>query len=243
MKAAVLLAVAAFASACAGASRRGRGVETVTARGWAAADASDPAAARRRALTDALARAVEQVDGVSLSARTSVRDGVVAEQRIAAAVRGRVRRYRILTERAAPGLVEVSIRADVEQAGQAGACAPLSVSLEVSDPGVERGLARGLARGGCITQGAGGAAVRLRASSRSFAVRDARTAPFLSYGAEVELRAVDPASGAVLWSGARRAAALGLDEASASSRALEQAGELAAAVASRELPAAVDGRR
>ena len=106
-----MLAAAALAAACAGVGPSRTSV--VESRGWAPNDAARPEAAARRALADALLRAVERSAGVSLTARTRVSDGAVSSARMMTEAAGCVRRYEVLKEGAADGGRFALVRAEV----------------------------------------------------------------------------------------------------------------------------------
>lgn len=71
---------------------------------------------RKRALALALRAAVEKALGVNVSARTSVKNAAVFDQRVAARSAGRVTRHEVLGEERRDGLLVVRVRAWVEAA-------------------------------------------------------------------------------------------------------------------------------
>ena len=234
---------------CAGLPRQGGGAgeQTVTAEGWAPADARDLEGTRRRALADALKRAVEQVSGVSLSALTRVEGSVALRQKISAEVRGRVSRYEILGEEPQDGLLKVRIRAAV-RLGDAPAAGPppadARVSLNVSgsslyDEDLGASAAAGirqelLAQGFDVADGAP-QALALRGETSTAPVLDSRLGAFHSARARVSLRAVEPKTGVVVWETAQEASALDLDPRMASIKASQAAGALLGRRAAGEL--------
>jgi hypothetical protein len=112
-----LLAAAALAAACAGIGSPPTSV--VESRGWAPNDSARPEAAARRALADALLRAVERSAGVSLTARTRVNDGAVSSARMMTEAAGCVKRYRVLEEGVADGGRFTLVRAEVSSGATA----------------------------------------------------------------------------------------------------------------------------
>ena len=115
LAAAALLAAAAALPAGGGHGRLrqipGEQGEVVEAEGWAPMDAADPLGTKRRSLADAEKKAVEEVVGVYVSAKTRVDAAVNVDQRILANVDGYIRRYALLGERAEDGFLKTRIEA------------------------------------------------------------------------------------------------------------------------------------
>jgi hypothetical protein len=247
----VILAAALLAGTvgCAGLPRKGEaaGEQAVTAEGWAPADARDPEGTRRRALADALRRAVEQVSGVSLAALTRVEDSVTLRQKISAEVRGRVSRYDILGEESQDGLLKVRIRAAVRLTDAPAAGPPPAdarVSLMITGNGLydedtggsaAAGIRRELLAQGFEVGGAAPQSLALRGESSAAPILDPRLGAFHSARARVSLRAVEPKTGAVVWETAQEASALDLDPRLASVKAAQSAGALLGRRAAGEL--------
>jgi hypothetical protein len=244
---ALATAVLAGTVGCAGLPRGGGAERSVTAEGWAPADARDMDGTRRRALADALRRAVEQVSGVSLSALTRVEGSVALRQKISAEVRGRVSRYEVLGEESEGGLLKVRIRAAV-RLGEAPAAGPppadARVSLRVSGSGLydedmggsaASGIRRELLTQGFEVTDSTGQALALRGETSAIPVRDLRLGAFHCARARVRLRAVEPGTGAVVWETEQEASALDLDPGLASAKAARAAGALLGRRAGAEL--------
>ncbi len=224
------LALASALAACASPGRR------VDASGWAAVEAGDRAGARKRALADAQRAAVEKAAGVTVSATTEIRDAAVLSEDVRARTRGRLVSYEVLGEREEAGGLAVRIRAEVAPSQDAAPCPSAPLAVSASDARTESALRRGLLASGCALAGPGEEArLLLRGRSRVFAVTDVRIEPFLSYGAQLDVQAVDAASGRVVWDGGARAAALGGDAGAAADSALAEAAASAAADAVRAL--------
>ncbi len=85
--------------------------------GMGAITYNDMAAARDRALQDALRKAVEQTLGTMIDSQTRVENYMVVEDRILNWTRGYVKTFQIISERkAAEDLYEVTINAQVDAA-------------------------------------------------------------------------------------------------------------------------------
>src|SRR5579859_6249804 len=123
---AALLAAATALSACAPRAL------VVTVDGWAAEEPGRAGQARRRAVADALRRAVERGSGVRLSARTRVRDGVAVSERVTADAAGCVLGYEVVSEGSRDGGRSARVRARVAAAGSACAAPPASAATPVS---------------------------------------------------------------------------------------------------------------
>jgi len=87
--------------------------EVIVSEGWAPIDASDPLGTKRRSLADAEKKAVEQVVGVFISAKTRVDQTVNIDERILAKVDGYVRKYDVLSEKKEDGFLKTRIKAVV----------------------------------------------------------------------------------------------------------------------------------
>lgn len=246
MRAAALAALLA-AGGCAHARP---GAEPVVAEGWAAeAPGGDEEVARRRAVADALRRAVERAAGVSLTARTRLRDGAALSSRVVADAAGCVRRYEVLEEGRARGGRRALVRAEVLPPSSCGrsplppaALEDAAVEVRVTGRGaLGRGAARAAAsalrarlaeRGWRVVES--GAPWRLSGRADVEPVRDARVAPFTGAVAELSLRA-ERADGSLMWEGRGSASALDADTPAAGSRAAARAAEVAAAGAADAL--------
>jgi hypothetical protein len=88
-------------------------VEKVEVRGEAAIIDGDKAAARDKAIDDALRKAVEQAVGALVSAETITENYQLLSDRIYSKAEGYVRNYKILSEREDSGVIQVEIRAEV----------------------------------------------------------------------------------------------------------------------------------
>lgn len=198
----------------------------VDAEGWAPLGPGGAREAREAALTDARRRAVEQGGGVRVLARSVVRDGAAAAQRVSTRASGALRSWRILAVEAAQGGIRVRIRADVEKDAAAGAW-PGGASAFIEDGPRAAALARAWSEAGGALSGERGAAdVVLRAEVSSVRVDEPRARPFVSRRARAVLRlSRDDGEG---WASAGEGAALGFDAAEAEARAADAA--LAAAV-------------
>jgi hypothetical protein len=88
-------------------------VRTVVADGVATIG-SDPAAARDKAIEDAMRRAVEQAVGTIVESETTVQNYELLSDKIYSQSSGYVKSYKILSERAEGNLLRVQISADVD---------------------------------------------------------------------------------------------------------------------------------
>jgi|CXWL01.1.fsa_nt_gi hypothetical protein len=197
---------------------------TVEVEGVAPADGSS---AGDRALADAQKRAVEKALGVSIAASTKVEAAIAVRRRIWADARGRVESWTVLGDRVEGGMRLLRIRAIVRRLADSEEIpppVPTAVRIEAAGP-VRTGLRRGLAARGFTVVEQGGDFV-VRAIVDAEVLRDGRTAPFVSGRGRVSVSVVETATGGVVLEQAREAAELDGDAMTASSRAVESAGEL-----------------
>lgn len=189
-----LALAAALAAACASGGRSPR-VVTVEADGWAASDGGRPGSAPRRAAADALRRAVEKAAGVSLAARTRVRDGAAVSERMIADAAGCVRRFEVLAESACDGGRCARVRAQVETG--VGACAgrPVLPPAAVEEARVSVVLTGEGAHGAEAAESAG-AELRARLAGRGWTVVD-REPEFRLVGRAGMKETSDPRLGAL----------------------------------------------
>lgn len=115
MKRALLLAALIGLSGCHNRLKLAPGEqgEVIVSEGWAPIDPSDPLGTKRRSLADAEKKAVEQVVGVFISAKTRVDQTVNIDERILAKVDGYVRKYDVLSEKKEDGFLKTRIKAVV----------------------------------------------------------------------------------------------------------------------------------
>lgn len=252
-----LLALALLCGCASLRSGPAENADVIEAEGWAPVDAHDAEGTRRRALAEAQKKAVEKVAGVFLAATTRVDAAVAVRQKITADVKGYIRRYEVLGEKEENGFLKTRIRAFVvrPKPGQTPEAADIPAEPPAESPPVLVSIAglgeeawglraasavRGKLqeRGFKLTEKEtpGQPLLVLRGQARAYEVKDPRLGSFLSYRAQITLEAVEPA-GAVVWRQSREASALGLDAQSASTQALENAGELAGASAAEGLTA------
>ncbi len=217
-------AVLALTGCAGGAATRAR---EVTAEGWAPLGADGASDARRRALDDALRRAVEQGGGVEVAALTLTDDGAVTRERLSTTSRGVMDGYRVLSERREAGAVAVTVRAKVRQApltpretgGWPPGTGPRLFLAGAGAPERESLLRAWRQRGGTVAPSAGEAELILSAEIDASAQHEPRVRPFVSWRARVRLTRAD-ADG---WTLTRETAALGLDAGQARERAVEEA--------------------
>lgn len=226
----------------------------VDAEGWAPQAAGDETGARRRAIADALRRAVESATGVALTARTRMTDGAAVTSRVVADAAGCVRRWEVLEETASGGGRRAAVRAEVAPADSCGrsplppaALEDASVEVKVVGRGAtDRAAAlaaTSLLRARLAERGwrvvASGGHWRVSGTAAVRPVSDWRVAPFVGAAAELVLRAERADDGIVVWERRESASALGTDTALAGSQAAEQAAGLAAADAAEALEGGV----
>ncbi len=89
---------------------------TLDVEGYAAIEGGKKAVARDGALNDAFRRAIEQVVGVMVEAKTAVRDAVLLQDKIYSKSSGFIKSYKITTEIFEPDACRVSIKATVSKA-------------------------------------------------------------------------------------------------------------------------------
>lgn len=236
------LALGLLLAAC---GPRGPRAVLMTVDGWAPADPASPRAALRRAEADALRRAVEKGAGVTLAARTRIRDGAAVGQRIVADAAGCVRRHEIVEQRESPRGVSVVVRAEVLRGAQACAGRPpippaaleeaeISVSVEGRGPHGAEGASAAEAALRAALSGRGWRVVerssRLRLDGRALLreTRDSRLGHLSSSMAVVSLRMTDEKGRRVLHEQSGAGAAADPDAAAAARRAAQEAAEDAA---------------
>jgi hypothetical protein len=249
-----LLACAALLAACATQAPR-RASKAVTVDGWAAVNPARPDDTRRRAVADALRRAVETEAGVSLAARTRVRDGAAVSERVVTSAAGCVLSYSVLNVESRDDGLSARVRAVVGRdaqtcGGSAGAppdpgfdgAAAVESTAEQDEGGVGAeaiavALRGRLAAGGWrVVERA--PAYRWIAASHFVDVRDARLGPLASARVWVKVKILSTADGRILGEAAAEASAVGVDSAGARRAAGERAAAASFAGASKQLEAA-----
>lgn len=232
----LLAAVLAVSAACSpGPARR-----TLTVDGWA----SDGPGAGRRAVSDALKRAVEQAGGVRVDARTRVDKGAGIDARVVTRAAGCVLSHEVLEEGNAQGGRTARVKAVVSAGGAEcegrpslppAAFEDMTVSIRFTGEGpfgtdaaraAESSVRSALAARGIPVQTAGGD-YRLSGTARVSPHRDPRVLPFVGARVELELR-VSGKDGRVLRESRRESAALDGDGGAAARGAAAGAGREAA---------------
>ncbi|MDE2291459.1 MAG: hypothetical protein KGL53_05195, partial [Elusimicrobia bacterium] len=119
MKNARILLAAAVAIAVAGCAHqrlklgKTKDGEVIEAEGWSPYDPKDLLASKQRSLAEAEKKAVEQVVGVYVSAKTRVAQAVTLDQNILAKVGGYIQSYEVEKEWQEDGFYKTKIRAYV----------------------------------------------------------------------------------------------------------------------------------
>lgn len=224
MKRPLLAALVALVAACSHAPAR----RTVVVEGWAGAGAG----ADRRALLDALKRAVEQAGGVRVDARTRVDKGMGVDARVVTRSAGCILEYKVLDSRNAEGGRAARVRAvlspgGAECAGRTSlppaAFEDSTVSVRFSGEGpfgadaarsAESALRAALAAQGVFVSAKGGD-YRVTGTAVVSPNRDPRVRPFVGARVEMAVRVVCARDGRVVRETRREASALGSDGASA----------------------------
>lgn len=221
----LLLAVlVALAAACSHAPAR----RTVVVEGWAGAGAG----ADRRALSDALKRAVEQAGGVRVDARTRVDKGMGMDARVVTRAAGCVLEYKVLGGKNQDGGRASQVRVVVSPGGAecAGrtslppaAFEDATVSVRFSGEGpfgaeaaraAESALRASLALKG-ISVSAMGGDYRILGTAVVSPHRDPRVLPFVGARVEMTVRVILARDGRVMRETRHEAASLGADGAAA----------------------------
>lgn len=230
-----LLAVLAAAAACS----HGQARRTVVVEGWA----SPGAGAERRAVSDALKRAVEQAGGVRVDARTRVDKGAAIDARVVTRAAGCVLEHEVLDRGLSQGGHAATVRVVVSPGG--GECAgksslppaaleDSSVSVRFSGEGpfgadaarsAESALRAALSAQGISVRGKD-ADYRVTGTAFVAPHRDPRVLPFVGARVEIEMKVVCARDGRVVRETRRGSAALDADGSSAA--------RVAAAGAARE---------
>lgn len=253
--AAAALAAALTAAGCATGSKEGP-TRTLVVEGWAPLQTSERASARRQALADAQRRAVEEGAGVEIASISLIDDAAMLRQRLSSTARGTIRRFKVLGEKVENGMLKVRARVEVSPEPANGArrlgWAPGTGPKAALEPGSApaEAFTRAWTRhGGEVAGSPEEADLILKTSVETLLVPEPRLKPFVSVRARFRLSASPAPAGGSQWAVVREAAALGLDERDARTRALELAAAAAAEAAARELPsrlwlqARVAGRR
>lgn len=240
-----LLAVLVAAGACSHAPAR----RAVVVEGWAPAGPG----AERRAVADALKRAVEQAGGVRVDARTRVDKGMAFDARVVTRAAGCVLEHEVLEKGSAQGGRAAKVRVVVSPGGEECAGRPSlppaaledsSVSVRFSGEGpfgadaarsAESALRAALAAEG-ITVAGKGADYRVTGTAFVAPHRDPRVLPFVGARVEIEMQVVSARDGRVVRETRRGSAALDADGSSAA----RVAAAGAAREASRDALAALD---
>ena len=228
----ILLAGCAHAPARRSAGTLPQGV-SVEAEGWSAVVSSDPLGTAKRALAEAQRKAVEEVVGVSLRARTRVEAAVSVEQKISADVAGRILSYDVLGEREVGGFHKTRIRAVVLKEPlqpQEGRPAPLPgdprVAVTVDRREAEKGLQQALRDAG-VSVGSGAADYVVKGEASVEPLDSSELEGFVSYRARLAVELRDPAKGALIASRDFEASGMDLSREAAAGKALTQAGRMA----------------
>lgn len=232
MRLALLAVAAVLAGACSHAPTR----RTVVVEGWAGAGEG----ASRRAVADALRRAVEQSGGVRVDARTRVDQGLAFDARVVTRASGCVLGHEVLGEEAAQGgrtvRVRVSVSDSEEDCGGRTSLPPsafedstVSVGFFGEGPfgeeaarSAESALRAALAASGIVVRAKDG---DFRITGRAFVAphRDPRTLPFVGARVEMAVKVVSARDGRVWRETRHEAAALDADGSSAASSAAAEA--------------------
>lgn len=245
MNRALLAVLVVLAAACSHAPAR----RTVVVEGWAGAGAG----ADRRALSDALKRAVEQAGGVRVDARTRVDKGMGMDARVVTRAAGCVLEYKVLDGRNEEGGRAARVRVVVSPGGSecAGrtslppaAFEDSTVSVRFSGEGpfgadaaraAESALRAALAAQGISVEAKGGD-YRVVGTAVVSPHRDPRVLPFVGARVEMTVRVISTRDVRVVRETRHEAAALGSDGAAAARSAAADA----ARAASQEALIALD---
>lgn len=230
-----------FLGACAHAPKgaSGRAGETVEAEGWAALSPQDAIGSRQRALADAQKRAIEKVTGLTLSARTDIKNAISVDQRISALMNGTIAKYEILGEREEDGFIKILIRAlvlykDPEQFTQARH--DLRVRVAIENPVLSDAACKALQESGfpVTAEPKGEADVIVTGIGKAYPLGETLIAGFISYRAQVTLSA-QAIEGGKSARQTREASAIDPAGPIASDKALENAAHLAGEALALEL--------
>lgn len=242
MKRLAAAALAAVLTAgCATGTRRVP-ARSVVVEGWAPLGSLPRPEARRRALADAQRRAVEEAAGVEVASVATVDGASQVRERVSTRGLGRVRRFTVLGESVAEGMLRLRVRALVEMP-EAGAPARLGwipgtgpTAKVAGETGAREAFtAAWTSYGGGVAAGDGGADLRFRLTAAVRTVDEPRVRPLVSV--RVRLTASASGAGGEVWSASRESAALGGDPEQAASRAMARAAEAVARAAATDLPA------
>lgn len=232
MKRALLAVLAVLAGACSHAPAR----RTVVVEGWAA----DGAGADRRAVADALKRAVEQGGGVRVDARTRVDKGMAVDARVVTRSSGCVLKHEVLGRGASQGGRSARVRVEVSADGSEcegrtslppAAFEDSTVSVRFSGEGpfgaeaarsAESALRAELAAQG-VSVTAKDADYRVTGTAFVAPHRDPRVLPFVGARVEMSVRVVGAREGRVMRETRHEAAALDSDGSSAARAAAAEA--------------------
>lgn len=245
MRTALLAVLAVLAGACSHAPAR----RTVVVEGWA----GEGEGAQRRAVADALRRAVEQSGGVRVDARTRVDKGLAFDARVVTRASGCVLEHEVLDAQAAPGGRAVRVRVSVSDSEKdcggrtslpPSAFEDSTVSVGFTGEGpygaeaarsAESALRAALAASGIVVRAQDG---DFRITGRAFVAphRDPRTLPFFGARVEMAVKVVSARDGRVVRETRHEAAALDADGSSAARSAAADA----ARDASKETLVALD---
>lgn len=265
---AALGVLALTAGACSGHRARpvsAENAESVEAEGWASIDPLDPPGTQRRALADALKKAVEKVSGVYVSAKTRVEAAVSVEQRILANVDGYVRSYELLGEREEGGWHKTRIRAAVLHRKLGGDLRELGLVRPEPPPGnpkvsvsfqalggaadalvqeASEGVRRGFSdRGFFVTRSiAGDADWTIRGEVSIHPVEDSRLGDFRSFRARLTAHGTQRGTDQVLPQRSQEASAVDPSAEIAAAKAVESAGKALGEALADELGTALKTR-
>lgn len=235
--------------------------EWIEAEGWAPISPADLSGTRQRALAEAQKKAVEKVVGVQVAAFTRVEASITVRQRITADIKGYIRRYDVLAEWMDAGFHKMRIKALVSRRRSA-QDSPDNVSSQ-PPPGNPKVSIAIFGKGTAIEGGSNAsAAVRSRLLAHGFAmvdpssepsapkpdfllrgevqthlIADPRLGDFHSCRAKIQLQAIETATGLIILEKSQEASALGVDDESAASQAVENAGHLMGTTVADELAA------
>lgn len=256
-----ILSVLILLAGCSSTAIKGdaQDAQWVEAEGWAPIDRADLSGTRQRALAEAQKKAVERVVGVRVAASTRVEAAITVRQKITADIKGYIRRYDVLAEWMDAGFHKMRIKALVSRR-RAAEDGQENIPSE-PPPGNPKVSVAIVGKGAAVEGGANAsAAVRSRLIAHGFAVinpdadspkpdfllrgevqthpvTDPRLGSFRSCLAKIQLQVVETATGLVMVEKSQETPALGVDDESASSQAIENAGHLIGTTVADELSA------
>jgi hypothetical protein len=243
MNRAAMVALAAVLMTGCAAGTRGVAARSVVVEGWAPLGTLPRPEARRRALADAQRRAVEEVAGVEIAAVSTVDGAARVRERLSSVALGSVRRFAVLGEDAADGILRLRVRAEVElrrkeAAHRIGWIPGTGPSADVAQsPAREAFVAAWTTYGGESAVAGTGGDVKIRLAQTQERVDEPRVRPFVSVRVRLTASVIRGEGGGEVWAATRESAALGCDFRQARERAERQAAEAVARAAAEELPA------